>query len=166
MVPAAVSFIRDLKRPTNQHKWKVLGNVLDHCMRYDQSIPKPSTIRDDKWLNSVLEGLWRGAGQGPFGLYCAEPKAYFYTRNSELVPTVSMIAGVRQETFEQYGVVQGSLAVWYSGSGREFSANLLVYGPEVMPGSRGIITGGQSSSRAHITQQQEINLHVAPEIPG
>lgn len=98
VVSSAVRFIRELKQHVHIHKWKVLGNVLDHCMRYDQSILKPSTIKDDKTLQSAVTGMWRGAGQGPFGLYCAEPKAYFYTRNAELVPTVTRVDGVRQET--------------------------------------------------------------------
>jgi hypothetical protein len=112
-------FIIQLRNQTGLHKWKVFANVLKTCMYPSESVYKPSTV-DDKHLVSAMEILWKTAGSGPYGQFCAEPKAYYYARNSLINEASGM----------QSGIVQGSLAMWYSrGEVRPFSSGLIL-GPE------------------------------------
>jgi hypothetical protein len=149
-VPDAVrfmrSFIRDLRtkpenteaKPANVDKWKQVASYLGQLLSPQGRIangefqmsdfPAPLATGDNM-LDSTSAELEKAWGGGPFGRYCAEPKAYAYVRQrfAGALTTHPSVTGT------QHGSVGGQLAFWHSravGSEapRAFSGSLFIYG--------------------------------------
>ena len=72
-------------------------------------------LQNDPIMRSVLPAVWVASGGGPYGQFCAEPKACDLARNG----------------FASHDVkVAGQAAFWYSGEEKNFSSPLMIYGPE------------------------------------